>query len=221
MTFALIFLALIMALVIGYLLSQTLNRQPWLANDPLENRPATGPQTYHPGKVGLGALMAVVTSLFGLFFSAYAQRMELNDWVRLQDPSILWLNTALLVLASIAMNYATRAVRRDDPQSTRKAWTVAGVLSFAFLGGQVLAWSQLRDAGLVMGQDPASAFFYLLTAIHGLHILGGLWVWGRTAGRLRTAERVADSRTSIELCAVYWHFMLLVWIFLFALLLNT
>ncbi len=221
MTWALVFLALIMALVIGYLLSQTVNRQPWLANDPLENRPARGPQTFHPGKVALGAFMAVVTSLFGLFFSAYAQRMELNDWVRLDDPGILWVNTVLLVLASIAMNQAIRAARRDDTAATRKAWVVAGVLSFAFLAGQVLAWNGLHETGLVMGRDPASAFFYLLTAIHGLHIVGGLWVWGRTAGRLRAASEVGEIRTSIELCAVYWHFMLLVWIFLFALLLNT
>ena len=221
MTLALIFLALIMALVVGYLLSQTLNRSPWLANDPLENRPAGMPQSLQPGKIGLGVLLAVVTSMFGLFFSAYVQRMELDDWVRVQDPSILWLNTALLVIASVAMNQAMRAARRDDAAATRRALAVAGVFSFAFLGGQVLAWNLLREAGYYMVSNPAAAFFYLLTAIHGLHLIGGLWVWGRTSGRLRHAEKVGTSRLTVELCTVYWHFLLLVWLFLFALLLNT
>ncbi len=221
MTVALVFLALIMALVIGYLLSQTLNRQPWLTNDPLENRPATGPQTYNPRKLGLGVFMAVVTSLFGLFFSAYAQRMELDDWARLQEPGILWLNTALLVVASLAMNQATRAARAGHKQAAQRGLLAGGVLAMAFIVGQLLAWKQLTSAGLFVGSEPALAFFYLLTAIHGLHMLGGLWVWGRTSSRLREAENMADIRVSIELCTIYWHFMLLVWIFLFALLLNT
>lgn len=221
MTWALVFLALIMALVIGYLLSQTLNRQPWLANDPLENRPSGMPQSIQPGKLGLGVLLAVITSMFGLFFSAYVQRMELNDWTRVQEPAVLWVNTLVLVLASVAMNQALRAARRDEVAATRRALIVAGVFSFAFLGGQLLAWEQLREAGFYMRGNPAAAFFYLLTAIHGLHLIGGLWVWGRTSNRLRTAKGLGEMRLSVELCTVYWHFLLLVWLFLFALLLNT
>ncbi|NNF52401.1 MAG: hypothetical protein HKN59_08180 [Gammaproteobacteria bacterium] len=221
MTWALVFLALIMALVVGYLLSQTINRKPWLANDPLENLPSGMPQSISPSKLGLGVLLAVITSMFGLFFSAYVQRMELNDWSRVQEPSILWVNTVVLVLASVAMNQALRGARRDDVLATRRALIAAGLLSFVFLAGQLLAWDQLRDAGFYMRGNPAAAFFYLLTAIHGFHLIGGLWVWGRTSSRLRGAENVGEFRLSVELCTVYWHFMLLVWLFLFALLLNT
>lgn len=221
MTWALVFLALIMALVVGYLLSQTLNRQPWLADDPLENMPSGMPQSVHASKLGLGVLLAVITSMFGLFFSAYAQRMDLADWARVQDPSILWINTLVLVFASIAMNQALRGARRDDVVATRRALMLAGILSIAFLLGQMLAWDQLRDAGLYMRGNPAAAFFYLLTAIHGFHLIGGLWVWGRTSSRLRDAKTMGELKLSVELCTVYWHFLLLVWLFLFALLLNT
>ena len=221
MTWALVFLALIMALVVGYLLSQTINRKPWLANDPLENLPSGMPQSIQPGKLGLGVLLAVITSMFGLFFSAYVQRMELDDWSRVQEPSILWINTVVLVLASVAMNQALRGARRDDVLATRRALIAAGLLSFVFLAGQLLAWDQLRDAGFYMRGNPAAAFFYLLTAIHGFHLIGGLWVWGRTSSRLRGAAKVGEFRLRVALCTVYWHFLLLVWLFLFALLLNT
>lgn len=221
MTWALVFLALIMALVVGYLVSQTLNRQPWLTDDPLENMPAGMPQSFQASKLGLGVLLAVITSMFALFFSAYAQRMDLADWARVQEPSILWINTLVLVFASIAMNQALRGARRDDVVATRRALMLAGVLSIAFLLGQMLAWGQLRDAGLYMRGNPAAAFFYLLTAIHGFHLVGGLWVWGRTSSRLRGAKTMGELKLSVELCTVYWHFLLLVWLFLFALLLNT
>jgi len=70
--------------------------------------------------------------------------------------------------------------------------------------------------------NPAVAFFYLLTAVHGLHLLGGLYVWGRTVARMRGKDvEVIDVRLSIELCSVYWHFLLLVWLGLFAVMLST
>lgn len=221
MTYALIFLALIMACVVGYLLSQTLFRQPWLAQDPLENRPAGAPQTLNPRTVGLGVFLAVVTSVFGLFFSAYAMRMGLSDWIRLDEPPVLWANTLILFVASIAMHRAVLTARKNDVAGTRSSLMAGGILSFAFLAGQVLAWNQLNEAGLYMRANPANAFFYLLTALHGMHLLGGIWVWGRALQRLRHAERVGDVRLSVELCTAYWHFLLLVWIFLFVLLLNT
>ncbi|HEY4644808.1 MAG TPA: hypothetical protein VIH25_00865, partial [Steroidobacteraceae bacterium] len=92
----------------------------------------------------------------------------------------------------------------------------AGVLTFAFLGGQLAAWQQLSASGQFVTSSPAIAFFYLLTAVHGLHLLGGLWVWGRTMTRLLRGVELVELRLSVELCTVYWHYLLLVWIALFA-----
>lgn len=221
MTWALVFLAAIMACVIAYLLSQTLNRQPWLANDPLENRPAGMPQSLDPRKIGLGIFLAVVTSMFGLFFSAYVMRMGLADWVRVDEPRILLVNSGILLLASVAMQWAVFAARRDELRATRRAMLAGGALTLMFLAGQWLAWQELRDAGWYMRSNPASAFFYLLTALHGLHLVGGLWVWANTVQRLFAEEKIGERRRSVELCTVYWHFLLLVWFFLFILLLAT
>lgn len=92
------------------------------------------------------------------------------------------------------------------------------MLTFAFVGGQLAAWDQLIGSGRYLTSGPATAFFYVLTTVHGLHVLGGLVVWARTMGRMSGGAEAIDVRLSVELCATYWHFLLVVWLVLFALL---
>lgn len=221
MTFTLVFLAVIMATVIGWLLRQSLNTQPWEANDPLENQPGRGVLKVDPVKIGLITFIAVVTSLFGLFLSAYMMRMKLADWSALSEPKILWLNSVVLVLASVAFELTRGAAKREQLLTVKAGLLAGGICTTLFLLGQLLAWQQLNDAGLYMTSNPANAFFYVLTAIHGLHLLGGMWVWGRTTTRVMTGADAQSVRLSVDLCSVYWHYLLLVWIGLFALLLAT
>ena len=221
MTFALVFLAIIMATVIGWLLRQTLNTQPWDAHDPLENQPGRGILNVDPAKVGLLSFIAVVTSLFALFLSAYLMRMRLADWRPLAEPTLLWLNTAILVLASVAFQLTQGAAKRGQSLTVKVGLAVGGACTILFLLGQLVAWRQLNASGFFMTANPANSFFYLLTALHGLHLLGGMWVWGRTTLRLLTGADAESVRLSVELCTVYWHYLLLVWIGLFALLLAT
>jgi len=220
-TFALVFLAIIMATVIGWLLRQTLNTQPWEANDPLENQPGRGIIDTDPAKIGLFSFIAVVTSLFALFLSAYMMRMRLGDWRPVDEPDLLWLNTAVLVLASVAFQLTRGAARRGQPLTIKVGLLVGGACTTLFLFGQLMAWQQLNASGFFMTGNPANSFFYLLTALHGLHLLGGMWVWGRTTLRILTGADAESVRLSVELCTVYWHYLLLVWIGLFALLLST
>lgn len=221
MTFTLVFLAIIMATVIGWLLRQSLNTQPWEANDPVENQPGRGMLNVDPAKVGLWSFIAVVTSLFALFLSAYLMRMKLADWRALDEPALLWLNTVVLVLASAAFQLTRGAARRGQPLTVKVGLIVGGACTILFLVGQYLAWQQLNASGYFMASNPANSFFYLLTALHGLHLLGGMWVWGRTTLRMLTGADAQSVRLSVELCTVYWHYLLLVWIGLFALLLST
>jgi cytochrome c oxidase subunit 3 len=220
--FTLVFLAVIMATVIGWLLRQSLSTQPWDASDPLENQPGRGVINIDPAKMGLISFIAVVTSLFALFLSAYLMRMQLGDWRPLAEPKLLWLNTVILVLASVAFQLARGAASRGQQLTTVKVGLiVGGVCTTLFLLGQLIAWQQLNATGYFMTGNPANSFFYLLTALHGLHLLGGMWVWGRTTMRLMTGADAQSVRLSVELCSVYWHYLLLVWIGLFALLLST
>ncbi len=221
MTFALVFLAVIMAAVIGWLLRQSLHTQPWEANDPLENRPGRGVITAEPAKIALLSFIAVVTSLFALFLSAYLMRMKLADWSPLTEPKLLWVNTGLLVLASVAFQLTRGAATRGQLLTVKTGLIAGGVCTTLFLLGQLVAWQQLNAGGYFMADNPANAFFYLLTALHGMHLLGGMWVWGRTTARVLTGADARSVRLSVELCTVYWHYLLLVWIVLFALLLST
>ncbi len=221
MIFTLVLLAIIMATVIGWLLQQTLNTQPWEANDPVENQPGRGVINTSPAKIGLISFIAVVTSLFALFLSAYLMRMQLGDWRPLAEPNLLWLNTVILVLASVAFQMTSGAASRGQMQTVKVGLIAGGVCTILFLLGQLIAWRQLNATGYFITGNPANSFFYLLTALHGLHLLGGMWVWGRTTMRIMTGGDATSVRLSVELCTVYWHYLLLVWIGLFALLLST
>jgi cytochrome c oxidase subunit 3 len=172
-------------------------------------------------KVGLGVFLAVATSLFALSISAYYMRMAGADWTTLVVPKGLWLNTAALILSSVAMQWARVAARRGMIARVRIGLIAGGLFTFCFLAGQLWVWQQLIASGYFAAANPANAFFYLFTALHGLHLLGGMWVWGRTTARVGRGGALRDVRLSVELCTVYWHYLLLVWLVLFALLLAT
>lgn len=174
-----------------------------------------------PSRVGLWLFLAVITSFFGLFISAYSMRMELPDWRPFAKPGILWANTVLLLLSSFAFQSARGAAKRGDARKLGIALGAAGVLAFAFLAGQWAAWNELYSTGQFPTSDAAFAFFCLLTGLHGLHLLGGLFVWAKSSARLAGGAKVDDIRMSVELCAVYWHYLLLVWLVLFGVLLST
>lgn len=220
MTVSLVLLAIIMATVIGWLLRQTLNTRPWVADPAAEDVSGTSLDA-HAKTFALITFLAVVTSLFALFISAYALRMPLEDWIPLREPDLLWWNSGVLVLASIVYHAARNAAVQDRTTAVKLRLTLAGLLTIVFLAGQWVAWTQLHASGHYLSGNPANAFFYMLTAVHGLHLLGGLWVWGRSMQRVFTGAEADSVRLSIELCTVYWHYLLLVWVVLFALLLST
>jgi cytochrome c oxidase subunit 3 len=124
-------------------------------------------------------------------------------------------------MASAAFQLTRGAATKGQRRTVKAGLIAGGVFTALFLGGQLIAWQQLNSNGYIMAGNPANSFFYLLTALHGLHLLGGMWVWGRTTTRLFTGAEAKNVRLSVELCAVYWHYLLLVWIGLFALLLST
>ncbi len=221
MTFALMFLVGIMAIVVWWLVRQTVNVKPWVEQRPVEIVDGDGALSLPPVKVGLGVFLAVATSLFALLISAYYMRMMGEDWARLTIPRILWLNTGVLMLASVAMELTRVAARRGQLDRVKSGLIAAGALSFCFLAGQLWAWQQMERLGYFLAANPAYAFFYLLTAVHGLHLLGGLWVWARTTARAGRGADAGAIRLSVELCTVYWHYLLVVWVVLFAVLLNT
>lgn len=174
-----------------------------------------------PQKIALLLFLGVVGVMFGLFITAYFVRMELPDWRPLPTLPLLWLNTALLFAASIVLQWLHARLRAGNTRRLRSLMLLGAVLTLAFVGGQWQVWQQLRAAGYVMYANPATAFFYVLTGIHALHLLGGLYVWLRAGLRVWRQRSVQQIALSVELCALYWHFLLLVWLVLFALMANS
>jgi len=153
-----------------------------------------------------------------LLVTAYGNRMAYEDWRPAPQVSLLWANTFVLILSSIALQWAQYSVRRGQIDAMRVALLATGAFTVVFLFGQVLAWRQLATMVYFEVTNPAIAFFYLITGLHGLHLLGGLVAWGGTVAKVWGDFDVAKVRQSVELCTVYWHFLLLVWLVLFGLL---
>ena len=222
-------IAMLTAITVWWLLIQRLKDKPWTKQGVVPTS-QEGVTSSAP-KVGLWVFLAVVSSLFGLFASAYSMRMVghggLATWQQLDEPNLLWINTLILVLASGAMQVARNRIDKDDLTGGRSYFLSAGLLTLVFLAGQVLAWQQTRATNDLGPDSPAFSFFVLLTALHGLHLIGGLWVLSRTAVRMFRGidphHVVARSRVrlSVQLCTTYWHWLLLVWLGVFALLLST
>src|SRR5258708_19332079 len=209
----------VIAVIVGCWLSQQrLTAKPWLEEGGMGEFPGTGAMTLPAAKIGLGVFLAVAGSLFALFISAYSMRMNMVDWRALPVPRLLWFNTGVLVLSSIALQWAQVAARRDDADRAIIGLCAAGAFAVTFLVGQLLAWQQLRVAGYFLASNPANSFFYLITALHGLHLMGGLVALAGTTPRVWRGAAMTQVRLSVELCALYWHFLLLVWLGLLGLL---
>jgi cytochrome c oxidase subunit 3 len=184
------------------------------------------PDTYRPpaAKVLMILYFGVAAVLFGLVSSAYLMRMgmpgmahgPIGGWRPVPEPPLLWINSGILLVASLAWEAARMAMRRGQrPVASTMA---AGMLGILFLACQLLLWSQLVAAGHGLRGDPAAAFFYLITALHGLHVAGGLWFWGRA---MRDLVGGGPAALRVELTATYWHFLLLVWLVMLALFVAT
>jgi cytochrome c oxidase subunit 3 len=200
-------------------LFQQLTAKPWLATG-AELGDLRHPAEAHRAakQTALRVFLGVVGVVFMLLLIAYGGRMAYEDWRPAPQLNLLWANTFVLILASVALQWAQVAVRRGRMDAMRVGLLAGGAFTLVFLFGQLLAWRQLATMGYFDVSNPAIAFFYLITGIHGLHLLGGLVAWGRAVARVWGDFNVAKMRQSVELCNLYWHFLLGVWLVLFGLL---
>jgi|SRR5579859_2282303 len=173
------------------------------------------PQRIYATGITIG--MAAILMFFMAFASAFIVRKGVgSDWHAFPMPRILWLNTLILLASSITIVRARHFFTRGDGEGFRHWWSVTTILGLLFLAGQLIAWRQMVISGFYLATNASSSFFYVLTAAHGLHLLGGivaLLYVGR--GKLRRLTFA----TATEVTSVYWHFMDGLWVFLFLLLL--
>lgn len=171
------------------------------------------------GQIGLWILLTAVIMLFAGLSSAYIVLRGVPTWQGIELPSLLWPNTAILFLSSIAIDISRRAIRRNDIQSMKRWLALGGILGVAFLVGQLAAWRQLVNAGVYVPSTLQSGFFYILTGLHGLHLFGGVVAIGYVMVQALKERLTALNYEPLKLCALFWHVMDALWIYLFVLLL--
>lgn len=175
-----------------------------------------------PSSTGIWVVLASIAMSFAAFTSALIVRQgSATDWRHLTLPGILYLNTLVLFASSIALEVARPRVsmfmggRRDQVTSPARWLYITILLGLLFVAGQYVAWLQLRSQGLYLATNPNSSFFYVLTAMHALHISGGL------GGLVRVVHRLHKSilrKSTLDATAHYWHFMDALWVYLLLLL---
>lgn len=170
------------------------------------------PVAFDPARFGMLAFMGTVSMLFVGFTSALMLRRLSADWQPLHAPAILWFNTLALALSSATLEAARR--RAGDGQGLVR---LAGALGLVFVGGQFLAWRALAAQGIYLASNPASSFFYMLTGIHLVHLVGGLVWLGVLAAGVLGRGRGGEGRR-LGLFALYWHFLGALWLYLIVVL---
>ena len=194
--------------------------KPWLS----DQRPAN---EIHPGmasrtsttKRGLWLFLFVVTALFGLMSVAYLENTTLAYWTPLREPQLLWLNSAILVLSSLTIHWARNLALRSSLLQARRVLIASTFLAVAFLFGQMFAWLELLENGYFASVNPSYAFYYMMTALHGLHIFGGVTVLIFALDRAYRKDDDEAMIRTVQLCATYWHYLLMIWVVLFAMML--
>ena len=200
-----------------------ITQKPWESSQAvLDNEHEGKTIAASKARLGVRTIMVVSTVIFSLFVVSYADRMLIHDWRSLSEPWLLWLNTIILIFTSFVFHKTKVLSDKSEFEKAKNYLLLVGFLTFAFITGQLLVWQYYVNLGQYASTNPANAFFYLFTALHGLHVLGGLFFWGRATTKLFTKNfNVLKIKQAIELCAIYWHFLLIVWFILFGLMIAT
>lgn len=207
---------------------KTLGEKPWLPQA-AGGMPALEYDPNGSGRIALRFFIAVVSVLFFLFTITFLSRSQYPDfqalagqpWQPFTDPTRLWFNTALLVVSSLAMHMALISARAGRMNTTIVGVTAAAFFAVLFLLAQLDLWQQLQAMGFYVGGNPANSYFYLLTAVHGLHLGGGLIALSNVVFRVWNNGELSALSGLLKLCANYWHFLLIIWLLLFGLLTST
>jgi cytochrome c oxidase subunit 3 len=173
-----------------------------------------------PVRTGIWVGLASITMMFAALTSAlFVREGSATDWHHLTLPTILYLNTLVLLASSVTLEIARRRVAgymrsAGTGRSKVMFWLYATlVLGLAFAAGQYIAWQQLRAEGLYLSTNPNSSFFYLLTAVHLVHVLGGLCGLARVIHKLSPTVMTLR-RSTMDATSYYWHFMGILWMYL-------
>jgi cytochrome c oxidase subunit III len=180
-------------------------------------RPNSSPSGQRRHQTAILLAMVSICMFFMALAAAFLVRKTGKDWINFRLPTIVWVNTMVLLTSSLTIDIARRRLALNDLSGFKSMWRATTALGIAFLIGQVIAWRELVAMGFYVGSNPSSSFFYVFTAAHAAHLFGGIlalfYVLFRNFDKTRLTMPVAAEVTSY-----YWHFMDGLWLFLVALL---
>lgn len=205
----------------GFLLDK-----PWLVD--AGEAPLVTPAT-PAAKLALRVMLVVISVFFILIFVTFIERSQYQDfralagepWQPFTDSIRLWVNTAVLLLASLAMHQAVRYLHREQTLAMRYALAGGALAALVFLVLQVSVWQYLVRLGYGVSDNPANSYYFMLTALHALHLVGGLVALSRVFLHLLRGESGDRMAVAIQACATYWHYLFILWLVLFFMLTRT
>jgi cytochrome c oxidase subunit III len=175
----------------------------------------------NPKKFLLWLGIVSIIMMFAAFTSAYLVRRAEGNWLEFAVPKIFTYSTIVLLISSISMQFAFWAAKKDRFLALKTAISITFVLGIIFLVMQVKGWGELTKNNVYLVGNPSGSFFYVLSGIHGIHIISALIVLIFALVAAFKVKIHAKSLNQIEICATYWHFLDLLWLYLFVFLLYN
>ena len=163
-------------------------------------------------------IFGVSTVLFSLVVTGYLYSIPADqDTTFLFKPNLFWINTTVLIFVSYLFKKITNDLRKENIKNIKKNLIQVGGLSYLFLFLQIFFWFKLMDGGKFVATNTYFTAFFFFTALHGLHLLGGLFFWGKVCSRILklNGEKIIGEKKSVEALSLYWLFLLIVWLVFF------
>jgi cytochrome c oxidase subunit 3 len=177
------------------------------------------PLAMNPKMFGLWLFLVSVFMLFMSLTSAYIVRRADGNWTNFELPSLFWMTTVVILLSSVTMQWAYFAAKKDNHQTTRLLIWLTFLLGIVFLVGQFFGWTELVTESIHLVGNPSGSFVYILTGLHGLHIISALIFLLFVVAAVGRREVHSGNMLRIQICAIYWHFLGVLWLYLFVFLL--
>ncbi|RPG97588.1 MAG: alternative cytochrome c oxidase polypeptide CoxN [Candidatus Pelagibacter sp. TMED106] len=196
-----------------------LSEKPWEKEQMINDN-------YHQGKAfnlsnqtsAVIVIFGVSTVLFSLIVTGYLYSIPAEqDTQYLLKPNLLWINTLILLSVTFFFHKVTKDLKKEVCERVKINLLIIGFLSYAFLFGQIFFWLQLMESGNYVSTNNYFSSFYIFTTLHGLHLLGGLFFWGKVYSKINKLEQkeIINEKRSIEALSLYWTFLLIVWFIFF------
>ena len=163
-------------------------------------------------------IFGIATVLFSLVFTSYLYTLSPDqDTKYLLRPNLLWINTIILFFVTFFFSKVTKDLTKNKTLNVKKNLLIVGALSYLFLFGQVIFWFQLLESGKYVSTNSYFSSFYVFTALHGLHLLGGLFFWGKVSSKVFRLDqnKILEEEKNISALSLYWTYLLIVWLMFF------